>query len=168
MRAGAWRGIIQTGLNVPGDESGEPMPVDLTAGFGAGRAMGTYAITLVIFFAIDLVWLGVVAKNFYRQYIGHLMSPDVNWGAAILFYLIYIGGIVFFAIKPAIEAGSAARALAYGAAFGFIAYATYDLTNQATMRDWPVLVTVVDLAWGTVLTATVAYLAYQVSSRVLG
>ena len=144
------------------------MPAEITSSFSLGRAIGTYAITLVIFFAIDLVWLGVVAKNFYRQHIGHLMSAEVNWGAAVLFYLVYIGGIVFFAVKPAIEVGSGARALAYGAAFGFIAYATYDLTNQATMRDWPVLVTVVDLAWGTVLTATVAYLAYQVSSRVFG
>ena len=132
-----------------------------------GRAVGTYFITLVIFFAIDLVWLGVVAKNFYRQHIGHLMSADVNWPAALLFYAVYIGGIVFFAIKPAFEVGSASRALAYGAFFGFIAYATYDLTNQATMKNWPVLVTVIDLAWGTVLTGTVAFLSYQVSSRVL-
>lgn len=144
------------------------MPAEFTSSFSLGRAIGTYAITLVIFFAIDLVWLGVVAKDFYRQHIGHLMSAEVNWGAAVLFYLVYIGGIVFFAVKPAFDTGSATRALMHGAAFGFIAYATYDLTNQATMRDWPALVTVVDLAWGTVLTATVAYLAYQVSSRVLG
>jgi len=135
--------------------------------FGLGRALGTYAITLAIFFAIDLVWLGVVAKNFYRQHIGHLLGPDVNWAAAVLFYLIYIAGIVFFAIKPALEAGGATRALAHGAVLGFIAYATYDLTNQATMRDWPALVTVIDLAWGTILTGTVAFLSYQVSSRVL-
>lgn len=144
------------------------MPAEFTSSLSLGRAIGTYAITLVIFFAIDLVWLGVVAKDFYRQHIGHLMSAEVNWGAAVLFYLVYIGGIVFFAVKPAFDTGSATRALMHGAAFGFIAYATYDLTNQATMRDWPALVTVVDLAWGTVLTATVAYLAYQVSSRVLG
>jgi len=72
------------------------MPADAAASLGIGRAIGTYAITLLIFFAIDLVWLGVVAKNFYRQHIGHLMSPDVNWGAAILFYAVYIAGIVFF------------------------------------------------------------------------
>ena len=143
------------------------MPTDAAASFLIGREIGTYVITLLIFFAIDLVWLGVVAKNFYRQHIGHLMSPDVNWGAAVLFYAVYIAGIVFFAIKPAIEAGSASRALAHGAFFGFIAYATYDLTNQATMKDWPVLVTVIDLIWGTVLTATVAFLSYQVSSRLL-
>jgi uncharacterized membrane protein len=143
------------------------MPGELQAGFGPARALGTYAITLAIFFAIDLVWLGVVAKTFYQRHIGHLLSPDVNWGAAILFYLVYIGGIVFFAVKPAFDDGSAMSALVRGAVFGFMAYATYDLTNQATMKDWPVLVTVVDLAWGTVLTATVAYLSYQASSRLL-
>jgi uncharacterized membrane protein len=143
------------------------MPEAAASSLGVGRAIGTYVITLVIFFAIDLVWLGTVAKDFYRQHIGHLMSADVNWGAALLFYAVYIAGIVFFAIKPAFEAGSAARALASGALFGFIAYATYDLTNQATMRDWPALVTVIDLAWGTVLTATVAFLSYQVASRLL-
>jgi len=143
------------------------MPAEAAATLGIGRAVGTYLITLLIFFAIDLVWLAVIAKNFYRQHIGHLMSADVNWPAALLFYAVYIGGIVFFAIKPAFEAGSASRALAYGAFFGFIAYATYDLTNQATMKNWPVLVTVIDLAWGTVLTGTVAFLSYQVSSRVL-
>ena len=153
---------------MPGDQkAGAIMPVDAVRSFGMGRALATYAITLLIFFAIDLVWLGVVAKNFYRQHIGHLLSQDVNWAAALLFYAVYIAGIVLFAIKPAFEAASAARALAYGAALGFIAYATYDLTNQATMRDWPVLVTAVDLAWGTLLTAAVAFLSYQVSTRVL-
>jgi uncharacterized membrane protein len=129
------------------------------------RALLVYATTLGIFFAIDLVWLGVIAKNFYGKYIGHLLAPQVNWGAAVLFYLLFIGGLVFFAVKPSLEAGSATRALVNGALFGLITYATYDLTNQATMRDWPVLVTVVDLAWGTVLSATVAFLSYQVSSR---
>jgi uncharacterized membrane protein len=143
------------------------MPEAAASSLGIGRAIGAYAITLVIFFAIDLVWLAVVAKNFYRQHIGHLLSADVNWPAALLFYAIYIGGIVLFAVKPAFEAGGAARALGYGAAFGFVAYATYDLTNQATMKDWPVLVTVVDLAWGTLLTGTVAFLSYHASSRLL-
>ena len=126
-----------------------------------------YAITLPIFLAIDLVWIGVVARGFYRKHLGHLLSADVNWPAAILFYLVFIAGIVFFAVKPALDAGSGARALASGAFLGFLAYATYDLTNQATMRDWPVLVTVVDLVWGTVLTALVSFLSYQASTRVL-
>ena len=131
------------------------------------RALSIYAVTLPIFFAIDLVWLGVVAKNFYRQHLGHLLSPQVDWTAAILFYLVFIGGIVFFAVKPALEINSSLRALTYGALFGFLTYATYDLTNQATLRDWPVIVTVVDLAWGAVLSASVAYLSYQVTVRAL-
>lgn len=131
------------------------------------RALGTYLVTFVVFFAIDLVWLGVVARGFYRQHLGHLLAPGVNWGAAVLFYLLFIAGIVFFAVRPAFESGNAVRALTHGAAFGLMAYATYDLTNHATMRDWPLIVTVVDIVWGTVLSATVAYLSYQVSSRLL-
>ncbi|MEO7793454.1 MAG: DUF2177 family protein, partial [Thermoanaerobaculia bacterium] len=96
------------------------------------RALSIYAVTLAIFLAIDLVWLGVVAKSFYRQHIGHLMATEVDWGAAALFYLLFIGGLVFFAVKPALEARSASRALGYGALFGLLTYATYDLTNQAT------------------------------------
>ena len=124
-----------------------------------------YAVTVPVFFAIDLLWLGVIARDFYRRHLGHLLSAQVSWPAAILFYLVFIAGIVFFVVRPALEAGSAARALAYGAFLGFLAYSTYDLTNQATIRDWPVLVTVVDLAWGTILTALVSFLSYQVSSR---
>jgi uncharacterized membrane protein len=131
------------------------------------RFLLVYAVTLPIFFAIDLVWLGIVASNFYKHHIGHLLSAQVNWGAAILFYLVFIAGVVIFAVKPALEAQNAMRAVAYGALFGCVSYATYDLTNQATMRDWPVLVTIVDLAWGTVLSATVAYASYQVSIRLL-
>jgi len=129
------------------------------------RSILIYFVTLGIFFGIDLVWLSVVAKDFYRQHIGHLLAAQINWPAAVVFYLLFIGGLVFFAVKPALEAGSGARALLHGALFGLLTYATYDLTNQATMRDWPVLVTAVDLAWGTVLSATVAFLSYQVSSR---
>jgi uncharacterized membrane protein len=131
------------------------------------RALSMYAVTLPIFFAIDLVWLGVVAKNFYRRHLGHLLSPQVDWTSAILFYLVFIAGIVFFAVRPALEVNSPLRALTYGALFGFFTYATYDLTNQATLRDWPVIVTVVDLAWGAVLSASVAYLSYQVTVRAL-
>jgi len=143
------------------------MTPEPSSAFGLGRALGVYAVTLVAFFAIDLVWLGVVARTFYRQHLGHLLAADVNWPAAVLFYLVYIAGIVIFAVKPALDAGSAARAATCGALLGFLAYATYDLTNQATMRDWPVLVTVVDLAWGTVLTGSVAWLSYLVSRRTL-
>jgi uncharacterized membrane protein len=131
------------------------------------RALSTYAVTLPIFFAVDMLWLGTLAKAFYRRHLGYLLSPEVNWTAAILFYLVFIAGIVFFAVKPAMEAGSPMRALVYGAFFGFVAYATYDLTNHATVRDWPMIVTIVDLLWGTVLCGVVAWLSYEVSSRAL-
>jgi len=123
-----------------------------------------YFATVPIFFAIDLVWLGVIAKDFYRTHLGHLMG-DVQWIPAIIFYLIYIVGIVLFAVSPAIQARSLLLALGLGALFGFIAYATYDLTNLATLKDWPVLVTVVDLIWGSVLTSSVATLSYLVAVR---
>ena len=129
------------------------------------RFLLVYAITLPIFFGIDLVWLGVVANQFYPRHLGHLLAAQVQWIPAILFYLLFIAGIVFFAVKPAIEAGRARLALVNGAFLGLVAYATYDLTNQATMRDWPVIVTVVDLIWGTVLTGTVAVVSYLVSRR---
>jgi uncharacterized membrane protein len=130
------------------------------------RFLLVYAVTLPIFFGIDLVWLGLVANAFYPHHLGHLLSAQVQWIPAILFYLLYIAGIVYFAVKPAIEAGRAGRALVNGAFLGLVAYATYDLTNQATMRDWPVIVTVVDLMWGSVLTGSVAVASYLISRRV--
>jgi uncharacterized membrane protein len=114
-----------------------------------------YLLTLVVFFLIDMVWLGLVAKNFYRRHLGEMLSPKVNWPAAILFYLLFIAGLLLFVIEPA--QGRALQALWKGAFFGLIAYATYDLTNLATMNNWPLLVTVVDLIWGTVLGAAVSF-----------
>ncbi|MBP8726183.1 MAG: DUF2177 family protein [Saprospiraceae bacterium] len=113
-------------------------------------------LALPVFFAIDMLWLGVVAKNFYAAQIGPLMKADVNWLAAIVFYLIFIAGLVVFVIAPAVEKASWTHALRYGALFGFVCYATYDLTNLAVARDWPLLVTIVDLIWGAVLAASVS------------
>jgi uncharacterized membrane protein len=126
-----------------------------------------YGITLPIFFALDMVWLGVVAKSFYAKNIGFLMRADVNWVAAILFYLLFIAGLVLFVILPAVEKGSWMRALTYGALFGLITYATYDLTNLATLKDWPVIVTVVDLGWGMVLAGAVSTASTLVALKVL-
>jgi uncharacterized membrane protein len=103
-----------------------------------------YLIALPVFLAIDMIWLGFIAKSFYAQQIGFLIKPNINWAAAILFYLLFIVGLVIFVISPAIEKGSWVYALFSGALFGFITYATYDLTNLATLKDWPLLVTVVD------------------------
>ena len=125
-----------------------------------------FAIALPVFFAIDMVWLGLVAKGFYRAQIGTLMKNDVNWTAAIIFYLIFIAGLVVFVIAPAVEKGSWTHALLFGALFGLVCYATYDLTNLAVAKDWPLLVTVVDLAWGAVLAATVSTVTYFIASKI--
>lgn len=124
-----------------------------------------YLLTLPVFFAIDLVWLGVVAKPFYGKHLGFLMSPAPNWAAAILFYLLFIAGLVFFVIQPAFARGQWAYALGAGMFFGLITYATYDLTNLATIKQWPVIVTVVDLLWGTVLSGSVSVIAFFVARR---
>jgi len=94
-----------------------------------------YFIALPVFFAIDMVWLGLVAKNFYAKYLGFLMTPNVNWVAALVFYLLFIVGLVLFVISPALEKQSWTHALFMGALFGLISYATYDLTNLATIKD---------------------------------
>jgi uncharacterized membrane protein len=126
-----------------------------------------YLATVPVFFAIDLVWLGVVAREFYRNQLGSLMADQIVWPVAILFYLLFIAGLIIFAVAPAIEAGSWTRALVLGAAFGFFAYATYDLTNLATLRDWPPLLTLVDITWGTVLGGTVATASFLIGTRIL-
>lgn len=126
-----------------------------------------YLIATPIFFAIDMLWLGLIARGFYQTQIGHLMGP-INWPAAIIFYLIFIAGLVYFALIPSLESGSFATALMLGALFGFFTYATYDLTNLATLRDWPLLVTFVDIAWGTALGALVASLTHITYTVIFG
>lgn len=125
-----------------------------------------FAIAFPVFLAIDMVWLGLVAKNFYRQQIGALLKPDVNWIAAIAFYLLFIAGLVFFVIAPAVEKKQWLHALLTGAFFGLVTYATYDLTNLAVAKDWPLLVTIVDLAWGMTLGALVATLTYFIAQKI--
>lgn len=112
-----------------------------------------YAISLPIFFIIDLLWIGLVANNFYRSRIGHLM--EISWPAAIVFYLVFLLGITYFATYPAVQEGWRS-ALIVGALFGFFTYATYDLTNLATLRDWPLSLVVVDMIWGVLLGASVS------------
>jgi uncharacterized membrane protein len=125
-----------------------------------GQFFKLYGIAFVFFLVIDLIWLSLIAKNLYQRQIGHLMSDSVNWAAAIIFYLLFIVGLVYFAILPAVNDGEWLRALALGAFFGFITYATYDLTNLATLKDWPIQITLIDLAWGTFLGASISTLTY--------
>lgn len=125
-----------------------------------------YAIALPVFFAIDMFWLGVVSKNFYRAQIGHLMTSNVNWVAAIIFYLIFIVGLVVFVIEPAVVKGNWVHALLFGALFGLVCYATYDLTNLAVTKDWPLLITIVDLVWGAVLAASVSIITFFIAKKI--
>jgi uncharacterized membrane protein len=124
-----------------------------------------YGLVALVFLALDAVWLGTMADRVYRPTIGHLMAPQFAIAPALLFYALYFAGIVFFAVAPGVAAGSARIAAARGAALGLLAYATYDLTNQATLRDWPWLLTLVDLAWGTFVTGAASAAAAAVLLR---
>ncbi|HBO45637.1 MAG TPA: DUF2177 domain-containing protein [Planctomycetaceae bacterium] len=119
-----------------------------------------YGATLVAFLAIDMIWLGFVARGFYRRQLGFLLSDQPNWWAAIVFYLLFVVGILVFAVLPSVQVESLQKAIVLGGFFGLVTYATYDLTNLATVKNWPLLVTVVDMVWGTVLAASVSGLGF--------
>lgn len=126
-----------------------------------------YAVAVISFFVIDLIWLGAVARSFYQNQMGHLMRADVNWPAAITFYLIFVAGIIVLAVWPAVERQSLGHAIALGALLGLVAYAAYDLTNLATLEGFPFKVVLVDMIWGTVLCAAVSAVTYLASTRFL-
>jgi uncharacterized membrane protein len=126
-----------------------------------------YAIAVVVFLIIDLTWLGVVARSFYQTQIGHLMRTNVNWAAAIVFYAIFVVGIIVLAVWPAVDRQSLGHAVLLGALLGLVTYAAYDLTNLATLDGFPFKVVVVDMVWGTVLCAAVSGITYLASTRVL-
>jgi len=130
-------------------------------------ALKLYFVALIVFLLIDLLWLGIVARGFYQEQLGFLMRSSVNWTAAIIFYLLFIAGLLFFVIHPAVEKDSSTFALLAGAFFGLISYATYDLTNLATLENWPLTVTLVDLAWGTFLGASVSIITFFASRLIL-
>jgi uncharacterized membrane protein len=115
-----------------------------------------YFATLAVFFAVDMLWLGVISRTFYKKHLGYLMAPDVNWYAALIFYFLFIAGILVFVVLPGIKENSLPMLMIKAALFGLITYATYDLTNLATVKDWPLIITVVDLIWGMVLTTIVS------------
>lgn len=119
-----------------------------------------YATSATAFLALDLVWLTRIAKSFYYQQLDGLLLDKPRLLAAAIFYAIYVVGIVIFAVAPALREGSAVTALVFGALFGFFAYATYDMTNYATLRNWSLAVSLVDTIWGTVLTGTAALAGY--------
>jgi len=119
-----------------------------------------YFTILAAFLVIDIVWLGLVARSFYKKHLDFLMAPSPNWIAALVFYLIYIAGILFLVVLPGLKEESLRATLLRAALLGLVAYGTYDLTNLAVVKDWPLVVTVVDLVWGTVLTATLGWVGF--------
>jgi len=122
-----------------------------------------YALTIPIFFIVDIIWLGVIAKDFYRRHLGFILSPDVNWKAAIIFYLMYIVGIIFFAVRPALTSNSWVQAAVLGGLYGFFTYATYDFTNLATIKNWPLVIVLADVLWGVGLCTVVSTLSFAIA-----
>ncbi len=132
-----------------------------------GKLIALYAITTAVFFAIDFVWLSLATSRIYQPYLGELLAEKPNLPVAAVFYLFYVVGIVALAVVPGLKEGALAGALWRGALFGALAYATYDLTNLATIRDWPWQVSVIDIVWGTSLNTVVAAAGYY-TGRWLG
>ena len=130
------------------------------------RILLTYAVSVPVFFVIDMIWLGVIAKGFYRKALEPLLTPNINWTAAIIFYFLFLAGVLIFAILPGMEKRSLGHTVLMAALFGLIAYATYDLTNLATLRDWPLMLSIVDMVWGAFLSASTATITYLIMSRI--
>jgi uncharacterized membrane protein len=130
------------------------------------RYLIAYGAAAGVFLIADALWLGVIARDLYRAQIGHLLAADFRVGSAVLFYLMYLVGVVYFAIAPALASGRWQDAVVPGALFGFMAYGTYDFTSWAVMRDWPASITFIDLAWGTALTGAAATAGAAIALRV--
>ncbi|MBM4102791.1 MAG: DUF2177 family protein [Planctomycetes bacterium] len=130
------------------------------------RILLTYAVSVPVFFIVDMIWLGIIAKGFYRKALEPLLTPNINWTAALLFYFLFLFGILIFALLPGMEKRSLVYTITMAALFGFIAYATYDLTNLATLRDWPLMLSIVDMIWGAFLSASTATVTYLIMSRI--
>ena len=127
-----------------------------------------YGIVFAAFLVIDLVWLGVVARGLYAREYGALLRPDVRWDAAFVFYAIYIGGVLYLAVLPGLSETALRGALLRGGTLGLVAYAAYDLTNLATLKDYPTRIVWIDMVWGTVLTATISAIGYGAGRWLLG
>lgn len=129
------------------------------------RTIKLYLLAFVAFLAIDGIWLTFVAQSLYKQYLGYLMSPNPNLAAAGIFYLVFVVGLLVFVVLPGLKEKSLGQTLARAALFGFVSYATYDLTNLATVKDWPVAITLIDLTWGTFLSAAVTFITITLARR---
>ncbi|MGD2019911.1 MAG: DUF2177 family protein [Thiohalocapsa sp.] len=129
------------------------------------RHLKLYLTLVPVFFAVDLLWLGVIAVDFYQAQIGHLLAPEVDWVAAVAFYLLFIGGIQYFGVRPGLASGRIADAALNGGLFGFFTYMTYELTNRATLPAWPLTMVFADTAWGVLLSAVVASIGCWIGLR---
>jgi uncharacterized membrane protein len=127
------------------------------------KIISWYFLTTVCFLILDFTWLGFVAKDFYRKYLGYIMKTDINWLAAFIFYLLFIVGIIVFVVYPSLEKNSLLRCVLLGIFFGIITYATYDLTNLATVKNWPWQVVLIDIAWGGILTLIVSVISFYIA-----
>lgn len=127
------------------------------------KIMYTYGAMAGTFLLIDILWLGVIGKNFYQQQIGSLMKTNPNWMAALVFYALFLVGVMIFCVLPAIEKNSLTHALIYGALFGFFTYMTYELTNLAILKDWPFWIVPADIIWGVILTGSVSVIGFLIA-----
>ncbi len=124
-----------------------------------------FVFAFAVFIVVDLVWLGVIARKVYKKYLGYIMAEKVNWPAAIIFYLLFIAGLTYFAL---LNTPNWWMALINGALLGFLAYATYDLTNLSTLKGWPIQITIIDLVWGTFLGGVVSLVTFLIASPLVG
>lgn len=131
----------------------------------AGKMAMTYGVMLVAFLAVDLLWLGVFARRYYLKHLGRFFAEKVKWPAAILFYLFFLAGIMIFAVRPSVERNSVSAALEWGLLYGLFTYATYELTNLATLKDWPTPIVVVDILWGMALSAAISVLGFWAATQ---
>ncbi len=126
-----------------------------------------YLCTFLVFIIIDLIWLGFIAKSFYRHQLSNLMAENVKWVPALIFYTVYAIGVLLLVVLPAADESSLSQALLMGALLGFISYSTYDLSNMATIKNWPIRVVLADIIWGTILTAMVSLISYLVAQSLV-
>jgi len=120
-----------------------------------------YGVALSVFLVVDLIWIGIIARNFYQEQLGFILASSPNWTAAIIFYLMFVAGLLFFAVAPGLKETGLKDSLFRAAVFGILTYGTYDLTNLALIEGWPVLVTVVDILWGMILSITVCMVSLK-------
>ncbi len=132
------------------------------------RYLVAYLAALIVMVSIDAIWLSVMADRLYRPVMGDMLLPEFRLLPAMIFYLVYPVGLLFLAIRPALREGSLTAAILSGAVLGFTAYATYDLTNQATMTRWSTTLTIADLCWGTFLSAIASGAGYRITERLFG